>query len=211
MKVCEIFRSIQGESSFAGMPCAFVRLSGCNLRCSYCDTGYALQEGVEMTEDGIINEVSRTGCGLVEITGGEPLAQQGTLRLIERLCDQGLKVLVETNGSMSIRDVDSRAFVIMDIKTPGSGMSGEMYLANLDCLKPCDEVKFVVVDRPDYEWARDFIRRHRLTERCRVLLSPAFGVLDAAELSGWMLGDGLGARLNLQMHKYIFGPDRRGV
>ncbi|GAB4389863.1 MAG: radical SAM protein [Thermodesulfovibrionales bacterium] len=211
MKVCEIFRSIQGESSFAGLPCAFIRLSGCNLRCAYCDTVYARDEGVELSEEEIINELSLIGCGLVEITGGEPLVQEGALHLIERLCNDGLTVLLETNGSLSIKDVDRRAVIILDIKTPGSGMTAEMDLMNLDYIKPSDEVKFVLVDRADYEWARDFIARHALLGRCKVLLSPAFGVLDAAELCGWMLRDRLEARLNLQLHKYIFGPDKRGV
>jgi 7-carboxy-7-deazaguanine synthase len=211
MKVCEIFRSIQGESSYAGMPCTFVRLSGCNLRCTYCDTAYAYEEGVELTEDEIISEVSLIGCGLVEVTGGEPLFQKGTIHLLERLLNEGHNVLLETNGSLSIMDVDPRATVIMDVKTPGSGMSGEMDLMNLDYLKPSDEVKFVIVDRADYEWARAFVAAHGLADRCRVLFSPAFGLVDPMDLSSWMLHDRLNVRLGLQLHKYIFGPDRRRV
>jgi 7-carboxy-7-deazaguanine synthase len=211
MKVCEIFRSIQGESSYAGMPCTFVRLSGCNLRCTYCDTAYAYEEGVELTEDEIISEVSLIGCGLVEVTGGEPLFQKGTIHLLERLLNEGHNVLLETNGSLSIMDVDPRATVIMDVKTPGSSMSGEMDLMNLDYLKPSDEVKFVIVDRADYEWARAFVAAHGLADRCRVLFSPAFGLVDPMDLSSWMLHDRLNVRLGLQLHKYIFGPDRRRV
>lgn len=211
MKVCEIFSSIQGESSYAGMPCTFVRLSGCNLRCTYCDTVYAFEEGVELTEDDIISEVSLIGCGLVEVTGGEPLFQEGTPHLLERLLNEGHNVLVETNGSLSIRDVDPRATVIMDIKTPGSGMSGEMDFMNLDYLKPSDEVKFVIVDRSDYEWARAFVAEYGLEEKCKVLFSPAFGLVDPVDLSSWMLHDRLNVRLSLQLHKYIFGPDRRRV
>ncbi len=211
MKVCEIFTSIQGESSYVGLPCTFIRLSGCNLDCSYCDTQYAREGGEEMTEDDIINEVSLIGVNLIEITGGEPLLQNGVPQLVERLLNEGYSVLVETNGSQSIRGIDKRATVILDIKTPGSGMSDDMDLTNLDFLKPTDEVKFIIVDRDDYEWARDFVSRNALDLKCGVLLSPAFGRLDPEELSSWMLKDRVHARLNVQMHKYIFGPDRRGV
>jgi 7-carboxy-7-deazaguanine synthase len=211
MKVSEIFTSIQGESSHAGMPCTFVRLSGCNLRCSYCDTLYAREGGLEFSEEEIVREVSRRGVRLVEVTGGEPLIEQGVPGLVKRLLDGGHTVLLETNGSVSIKDLDPRALVIMDIKTPGSGMSENMDLSNITLLKPADEVKFVITDRADYEWAREFIKSHGLEDRCTVLLSPAFGLIPPEALTRWMLKDGLRARLNLQIHKYVFGPDKQGV
>lgn len=211
MKVCEIFTSIQGESSHAGEPCTFIRLTGCNLRCSYCDTTYAYYEGVELSEDDIINRVRQAGVNLVEITGGEPLLQKGVYRLIRRLLDDGYKVLVETNGSMSIEEIDRRAIVILDIKTPGSGMSEEMDLSNLNRIKNADEVKFVITNRMDYEWSKEIIYRHRLKDKCHLLLSPAYGILAPEDLAQWILEDGLEARLNLQLHKYLFGPDKRGV
>lgn len=211
MKVCEIFTSIQGESSYMGMPCTFVRLSGCNLSCAYCDSEFASKPGMELSEDEIIGEVSLIGVNLVEITGGEPLLQKGTLHLIERLINEGNKVLVETNGSLPIRDIDPRATIILDIKTPGSGMFEEMDFTNLEYIKPTDEVKFVLMDRADYKWARDFIHRYALDAKCMVLLSPAFGRLEPQDLCAWMIEDRVPARLNLQIHKYIFGPDKKGV
>jgi 7-carboxy-7-deazaguanine synthase len=211
MKVCEIFTSIQGESSYAGMPCTFIRLSGCNLRCVYCDTTYAYDEGTELSEDEIMGRVLSAGISLVEITGGEPLLQKEVFHLIKRLADEGYTVLVETNGSVSIKDVDPRATLILDIKTPQSGMFEKMDLSNLDYLRPSDEVKFVILDRADYDWAKDFMAIHSLAERCKVSLSPAFGRLHPETLSKWILEDRLNVRLNLQMHKYIFGADRRGV
>ncbi len=211
MRVCEIFSSVQGESTYAGLSCTFIRLSGCNLRCKYCDTTYAYEGGEEYTVDELADEAGKRGIGLVEITGGEPLLQEGVRELITRLSDEGFTVLLETNGSVGIKGIDPRATVIMDVKTPGSGMAGETDLANLGFLKPSDEVKFVLTDRADYEWARDFMRKHGLQEKCKALLSPVFGVLDPGKLAGWMLRDGLGARLNLQLHKYVFGSQRRGV
>lgn len=211
MKVCEIFTSIQGETSYTGIPCTFIRLAGCNLRCSYCDTKYAYEEGIELTENEIINEVTLIGVNLVEITGGEPLLQKGTFHLIERLISEGYKVLVETNGTLSIKNVDSRATIILDIKTPGSGMWEDMDLSNFDYIKPADEVKFVITDRTDYEWSKNMIHKYDLKPRCNVLFSPAFGVLAPESLIKWMLEDRLDVRLNLQMHKYIYGSDKRGV
>jgi 7-carboxy-7-deazaguanine synthase len=211
MKVCEIFTSIQGESTRAGLMCTFIRFTGCNLMCTYCDTKYAYKEGSEYSVDEILEEVSERNVKLVEVTGGEPLLQIEVLELIKSLLDRGYEVLVETNGTVSINDIDKRASVIMDIKTPGSGECGKMASGNLDVLKASDEVKFVVTDRADYEWARDFINDHLLLNICAVLLSPAFGVLDPQVLSGWILEDRLGVRLNLQLHKYIFGPEKRGV
>jgi 7-carboxy-7-deazaguanine synthase len=211
MKICEIFTSVQGESSSAGLPCTFVRLTGCNLRCTYCDTTYAYEEGEELSLDEITGRVRSAGVSVVEVTGGEPLLAEGAKELITGILDLGLRVLVETNGSVSIRGVDPRAVLIMDVKTPGSGECGSTDLANMEILKPKDEVKFVLTDRKDYEWAREFVAAHGLTERCTVLFSPAFGLLKPQELSGWILMDRLDVRLNLQLHKYIFGPDERGV
>jgi 7-carboxy-7-deazaguanine synthase len=211
MKVCEIFASIQGESSFAGMPCVFVRLTGCNLRCVFCDTKYSYDEGVEMDLDKVVETVKAYGIKLVELTGGEPLLQKEPIPLIQRLHDEGLNVLLETNGSMNIGDVDARTVIIMDIKTPGSGMCGKTDLSNIGLLKPTDEVKFVIADREDYKWSMDFIMEHGLLEKCGVLLSPAFGVMPPATLAGWMVKDTLPARLNMQLHKYIYPSDKRGV
>ncbi len=211
MKVCEIFKSIQGESSWAGLPCSFVRLTGCNLKCRYCDTAYAREGGVEMTPDKIASEVGSFGIELVELTGGEPLLNPGTAALAAALLDLGHKVLIETNGSIDISHIDSRAVIIMDIKTPSSGMSEMMHLDNLALLKPCDELKFVLSDRADYEWARKFIADHIRDSRYTILFSPAFGVLNPADLVGWIIEDGLKVRFNMQLHKYIFGPERRGV
>lgn len=211
MKVCEIFASIQGESSYAGLPCVFVRMTGCNLRCAYCDTIYAYEEGTELAEDEIISKVKEFGIRLVELTGGEPLLQSGALLLTKRLLDEGYDVLIETNGSMSIEDVDNRAVIIMDIKTPKSGMFDKMDLRNLKLLKPLDELKFVVLDREDYEWVKSFITAYDLSRKCKILLSPSFGILPARELSQWIVQDRLLVRLNLQLHKYIFDPEERGV
>ncbi|HTZ18240.1 MAG TPA: radical SAM protein [Dissulfurispiraceae bacterium] len=211
MKVCEIFASIQGESAHAGLPCVFVRLTGCNLRCAYCDTAYAYEEGIDMTVDSVVSAVGKYGFDLVEITGGEPLLQADALELASRLLDAGFRVLIETNGSTDIGRVDKRAIVIMDVKTPGSGAADSVCVGNFDFLKKKDELKFVLCDRADYEWSVNFVRRHSLLNKCAVLFSPAYGRLDPAELSGWILEDRLPVRLNLQLHKYIFNPDRRGV
>lgn len=211
MKVCEIFSSIQGESSYAGFPCTFVRLTGCNLRCTYCDTQYAYSEGSELSEEDIISRVSNAGFNLVEITGGEPLLQKEVYPLIKRLIEEGYTVLVETNGSQSIRDIDRRAVVILDIKTPGSGMHEEMDLSNLDNIKNKDEVKFVITGSADYEWSKDIIHKFRLANRSGILLSPAYGILAPKDLAKWMLQDRIKARLNLQIHKYMFDPAKRGV
>ncbi len=211
MKVCEIFRSIQGESTYAGVPCTFVRMTGCNLRCSYCDTVYAYEEGADASEEEVVRRIKESGLKTVEITGGEPLLQQEVRPLAKNLLDLGYRVLIETNGSQEIEGLDRRAVIILDIKTPGSGMSDRMKLSNLPLLKPEDEVKFVITDRKDYEWSRSFTRENSLENRCRVLFSPVFRMLAPKDLSGWILEDRLEVRLNLQLHKYIYGPDVRGV
>ncbi|NTU43010.1 MAG: radical SAM protein [Nitrospirales bacterium] len=203
MKVCEIFASIQGESSYAGLPCVFVRITGCNLRCPYCDTTYAFEQGTEISEEEIIGKVDAYGLKVVELTGGEPLLQREVPHLITSLLDRGYTVLVETNGSIGIGKIDKRAVIIMDIKTPESGFFQDMDLSNLDHLKPTDELKFVLTGREDYDWAKEFIREHELTERCTVLFSPIHGPLPPEELSKWIVEDRLPVRLNLQIHKYI--------
>jgi 7-carboxy-7-deazaguanine synthase len=212
MKVCEMFASIQGESSYAGLPCAFIRLSGCNLRCSYCDTKYSYDEGTEMSVEEIIKHIGSFGVNLVEITGGEPLMQvQETSALAMRLLDAGYEVLVETNGSLSIKDLDKRTTIILDVKTPGSGMSAKMDFLNFDHIKQKDEIKFVICDRKDYDWTKDIISRHGLKRRCTLLFSPVAGVLAPSRLAEWILKDRLDVRLNLQIHKFIFGSDERGI
>jgi len=203
--------SIQGESSYVGLPCTFIRLTGCNLRCSYCDTTYAYYDGRNLSEDEIILKIRKAGLNLVEITGGEPLLQRDVYHLIVQLLDESYTVLVETNGSQSIKDIDRRAVMILDIKTPGSGMCEEMHFSNLDILKKTDEVKFVITNRIDYEWSKDIIDRYGLMDKCHLLLSPAFGILLPEDLARWVLEDRLGIRLNLQLHKYIFGPEQKGV
>ncbi|HWR90221.1 MAG TPA: radical SAM protein [Dissulfurispiraceae bacterium] len=211
MIVCEIFESIQGESTYSGLPCFFVRLAGCNLRCTYCDTIYAYEGGEELGIEDIIDRAERSRLGLVCITGGEPLLQTDVFSLVPGLIDRGFTVLVETNGSMSISGMDRRAVMIMDMKTPKSGMSDRMDLGNLKLLKRSDQLKFVIADRGDYIWARDMVVGRDLQDLCTVLLSPAFGLLDPRDLVRWILEDRLRVRLNLQLHKYIFGPHERGV
>lgn len=211
MKVCEIFTSIQGESSYAGLPCAFVRLTGCNLRCVYCDTRYAYEEGFDISIEEIIKTVKGFGINIVAITGGEPLIQNETATLIQGLLEEGFIVLLETNGSISIEHIDRRTAIIMDIKTPSSMMSGSFNMKNLNYIKDTDEIKFVLMNRQDYEWAKDFIRENDLLNRCNVLFSPVFGVLAPRDLSKWIISDKLKIRLNLQLHKYIYDPALRGV
>jgi len=211
MKVCEIFTSIQGESTYAGMPCTFIRLSGCNLRCDYCDTQYSYEEGYEVSLDELVVRVKSSGVKLVEITGGEPLLQEETPDMIRKLLDEGYKVLLETNGSLSIKNIDKRAVVIMDVKTPGSGMSGDMDFSNFALIKPSDEIKFVICSRDDYDWSKEILLRYNLPEKCIVLFSAAIGALAPSDLARWIIEDGLGVRLNVQIHKYIFGPDERMV
>ena len=211
MKVREIFKSIQGESTWAGLPCALVRLTGCNLACAYCDTAYAREGGTEMPLDEVMAAVDALGIELVELTGGEPLLNPDAPALVRALIDRGHKVLIETNGSLDIGGIDERAVIIMDIKSPSSGMSERMRMDNIELLKPSDEVKFVLSNRADYEWSRAFIDIHMKGSAYTVLFSPAYGALDPAALVGWIMEDKLDVRLNLQLHKYVFGPDARGV
>ncbi len=210
LTVNEIFYSLQGESSHAGRPCAFVRLTRCNLRCRYCDTAYAFTEGQDMTVREILEQVDRYPTGLVEVTGGEPLLQAGVHVLIKQLLDSGKQVLIETGGSIDIAPVDERAVLIYDIKCPESGMSGHNLWGNLERLRPHDEIKFVITDRADYEWAREVVRFHDLAARHLVLFSPVWTTLEAELLAGWILEDGLPVRLQVQLHKLLWG-ERRGV
>jgi len=212
LTVNEIFYSIQGESTRAGERCVFVRLTACDLRCSWCDTPYAFHEGRKMSVDQVIEEIERFGCDLVEVTGGEPLLQEEVYPLMERLLASGRTVMLETGGHRPIDRVPAPVIKIVDVKCPGSGEAGRNDWANLDRLAPHDQVKFVVKDRADYEFARDVIARHDLAGRAgAVLLSPVHGVLDPKALSEWMLADRLPARLQLQLHKFIWSPATRGV
>jgi 7-carboxy-7-deazaguanine synthase len=211
MRVTEIFHSIQGESSYAGQPCVFVRLTGCPLRCTWCDTAYAFHEGQDDSVDDVLAKVHSYGCRLVEVTGGEPLAQPESLPLMARLCDAGYTVLLETSGAIDIAPVDPRVHVILDVKCPGSDMTDRMHWPNLSRLAAKDEAKFVLADRADYDWARETLARYDLADRCTVLFSPVFGSLDLRELAEWILADRLPVRFQLQMHKYIWAPDMRGV
>lgn len=211
LKVNEIFHSIQGESSHAGRPCVFVRLTYCNLRCSYCDSEYAFFEGRERPLEEILAEVDRYDCRLVEVTGGEPLIQKETTLLLERLLQRGHEVLLETSGAWPIETVPDGVRIIMDLKTPGSGMVGKNRWENLRHLDADDEIKFVICDRADYEWARGVIGEHDLTALHTVLLSPSFGQLAPDDLAEWILADRLPVRLQLQIHKFIWSPAARGV
>jgi 7-carboxy-7-deazaguanine synthase len=212
LQITEIFLSIQGESTHAGRPCAFVRLTGCNLRCRWCDTAYAFEGGSPMTVAEIAGKVADLGCDLVEITGGEPLLQKGVHALIAALLESGRTVMIETSGASDVSALDPRVIKIMDLKCPGSGESARNLWSNLDRLGGSDEIKFVIADRTDYEWARGVIGAHRLAARVNaVLLSPVLGELEPATLAAWMLEDRLPARLQLQIHKHIWPPDRRGV
>jgi 7-carboxy-7-deazaguanine synthase len=225
MHIIEIYKSVQGESSFAGLPCIFVRLAGCNLRCAWCDSEYTFSGGKKMSEDEILAEVEKLApVKLVEVTGGEPMLQaKALLPFMNRLLDRGYTVLIETSGERPLADVPREVHKIVDVKCPSSGEAGKFHLLNLDAFTARDEVKFVIADRADYDFARDFIREHRLADRAAaILLSPAFRkdarertaenfTLDPRDLVTWMLADGLPARLSLQIHKFIWDPATKGV
>ena len=212
LKVNEIFKSIQGESTYAGLPCTFVRLAGCNLRCTYCDTNYAYYDGKEITDEDIIAKIDEYGVKCVEFTGGEPMLQEETPKLIVTLLDKGYNVLIETNGSICIGCLDKRLNIIMDYKTPKSGMSERMRPKNFEFLKPTDQIKFVLMDESDYVWAKDIITENKLSDKFEnILMSPVYGELSPKDLVEWVLKDGLQVRVQLQIHKYIWAPDERGV
>lgn len=209
--VNEIFFSIQGESSYCGKPCAFVRLTACNLRCSYCDTEYAFYEGEKRSVQDVVAEIKHFRCSLVEITGGEPLLQPAVHGLISRFLTLGKTVLIETSGSVDISPVDARAILIYDIKCPDSGMEDRNRWENIGLLKPIDEVKFVVGSKEDYEWSKCIIEKYQLVDRHQVLFSPVFGKIKPKELATWLLEDSLNARLQIQLHKLLWSPQTRGV
>ncbi len=211
LTVNEIFFSIQGEASKSGFPCIFIRLSFCNLRCSWCDTEYSFYEGQEMSIDDVMDSISGFPCNLVELTGGEPLVQEGAIPLMERLLEAGYEVMLETSGSLDISGVDPRVKRILDVKCPGSGMSSRNRPENLALLTPHDELKFVLKDRHDYEWAKDMLHREKLTEICPVYFSPVWDSLPSGELAEWILDDGLEVRFQLQIHKFLWDPKARGV
>lgn len=213
LKVNEIFYSIQGESTYVGKPCVFIRLTGCNLRCSYCDTKYAYYDGEKLDIHEVINKVALYGCPLVEVTGGEPLLQEETPYLISQLLGKGYKVLIETNGSHDISRVDGRSVRIVDIKCPSSGEKDRNDLTNLNRLRDEDELKFVIGGREDYDYAKDILSLigHGSSGKIAVHFSPSFGRMEPKELAGWILHDRLNVRLHLQLHKYIWPPGQRGV
>jgi len=213
LRVTEIFRSIQGESTHAGRPCTFVRLTGCPMRCVWCDSEYTFSGGEQIALKDLLVQVRAFACRLVEITGGDPLAQKEVYELIERLCDEDFEVLIETGGFFSTEAVDKRAAIILDVKCPASGEADRNHWPNLDLLRADrDEVKFVVADRRDWEFAVQVIERHELEKRTKaVLISPVWGEIELKELADWIVDSGLAVRLQLQLHKYIWGPDVKGV
>lgn len=213
LRVTEIFRSIQGESTHAGRPCAFVRLTGCPMRCVWCDSAYTFTGGERMTIDEVLAQVRAMNCRLVEVTGGEPLAQLEAFSLIERLCDEDYEVLIETGGFISTENVDKRACVILDVKCPASGEAERNHWANLERLRADkDEVKFVVANEADWEFAREVIVRYDLERRTRaVLISPVWSSVDFQEMANWISASGMNVRMQLQMHKTIWGAEARGV
>jgi 7-carboxy-7-deazaguanine synthase len=213
LRVTEIFRSIQGESTHAGRPCTFVRLTGCPMRCTWCDSEYTFTGGEQIALEDVMQRVRDFGSPLVEITGGEPLVQREAFDLIRQLCDEGFEVLIETGGYVSTEEVDERAKIILDVKCPASGEAERNHWPNLTRLRPAlDEVKFVVADRADWDFARRIITDNELETRARsVLISPAWGQIDLKELADWIVVSGMKVRMQLQLHKYIWGPDVHGV
>jgi 7-carboxy-7-deazaguanine synthase len=212
MVITEIFKSIQGESTYAGLPCIFIRLTGCNLRCHWCDTSYAFHGGEKMTPEQILERVRSMGGKTVELTGGEPLLQKETVGLADSLLAEGYRVLIETSGERFVGELARPVVKIVDVKCPGSGESGTFNLANLDVLDRKDQIKFVVLDERDYLYARDFLNAHRLHERVdEIIFSPVFGQLPSRQLAEWILRDNLDVRVGLQIHKFIWDPDAHGV
>jgi len=213
LRVTEIFRSIQGESTHAGRPCTFVRLTGCPMRCVWCDSGYTFSGGEHTSINEVMDRVRTFGCRLVEVTGGEPLAQPEALDLIEQLCSEDYEVLVETGGYFSTEGVDPRAKIILDIKCPGSGEEARNHWPNLERLRADrDEVKFVIADAGDWDYTLEIIKQHELIKHTRaVLISPAWGAIDLKDLANWVSSSGLEVRMQLQLHKYVWGPEERGV
>lgn len=211
LKVNEIYFSIQGEGTKAGLPCVFIRLTYCNLRCTYCDTEYAFYDGKDMTMEQVLEEVKKYGCNLVEVTGGEPLIQKECIPLMTELCNLGYEVMIETGGSLPIKNIDPRVKVIMDLKCPSSKMTKKNHYDNISYLKDFDEVKFVIGTREDYEWSKQMIEQYQLDKKCIVLFSPVFGSIEPVNIVDWLLEDKLNVRFQLQMHKFIWDPATKGV
>ncbi|MFZ5480775.1 MAG: radical SAM protein [Myxococcota bacterium] len=211
VRLVEVYASVQGESTFAGLPCVFVRLAGCNLRCTWCDSTFTFTGGEWRAIDAVVDEACAYGIDLVEVTGGEPLVHRQAVTLMERLVARGKTVLLETSGSRDIGPVPPAVHVILDLKPPDSGEERANLWSNVEKLRRKDEVKIVIASRRDYEWARQKIGEHRLADRCTVLLSPAWGLVDPKDVVAWMLEDRLPARFQVQMHKVIWPPDQRGV
>ena len=211
LKVNEIFKGIQGESTYAGLPCSFIRLTGCNLRCNYCDTTYAYDEGREFSIDSLFKEVEKLNCNLVEVTGGEPLLQEKTLELFDLLISKNYSALLETNGTISLKNVNSSVIKIMDIKCPGSGSSDKTNWSNLDYLTSKDEIKFVISNREDFNWAVKVMKEKKLDELCTLLFSPNHKQLKSSDLAEWILTENINVRFQLQIHKYIWGENSRGI
>ena len=211
LKVNEIYYSIQGESSKAGLPCVFVRLTYCNLRCSYCDTEYAFYEGSDMSIDSIMEQIKKYNCKLVELTGGEPLFQKESLEFMDRLCNEEFEVMLETGGSLPVNDVNKKVMIILDLKCPSSNMTKKNLYENLQYIKPTDEIKFVMGTREDYEWSKEIISKYNLVGKCGLLASVVFGSLEPLKLVDWILEDNLKIRFQLQMHKFIWEPNAKGV
>ena len=211
IKINEIYLSVQGESSRSGLPCIFVRLTGCNLRCVWCDTAYAFYDGKTQSIDQTLKDVKKFKIKLVEITGGEPLIQEGVYPLMEALLENGYKVMLETGGSLSLGKVPRDVIKILDLKCPGSEEHKKNNLDNLKLLAPHDEVKFVILDRRDYEWSRDLIKKHKINETAPILFSPVYGKLELKEMVKWILEDRLPVRLQTQLHKVIWSKETKGV
>jgi len=212
MVITEIFKSIQGESTYAGLPCIFVRFTGCNLRCHWCDTAYAFHGGQKMSVDAVLAKVRQLGGKLVELTGGEPLLQPEVYPLADRLLAEGYRVLAETNGERNIGQLPREVVKVIDVKCPGSGEEGKFCFDNLALLERKDQIKFVLCNEDDYLYARDFLARHKLHQHVdEVILSPVFGQLESRSLAKWILRDGVEVRIGLQLHKFIWDPSARGV
>jgi 7-carboxy-7-deazaguanine synthase len=209
MRITEIYQSVQGESSFAGLPCVFVRTTGCDLRCSWCDSEFTFTGGTTMSLEQIEAEVEKYDCDLVELTGGEPMLQHDINDLAVRLADKGHTILIETGGHRDISTLDPRVIRIMDLKCPASGECEKNLWSNLEHIRPVDEIKFVIADRGDYDWMIKVVREHQLEDRAKLLVSTGFGLVDSADVVAWMLEDKLRARFQLQLHKYIWPPDAR--
>ena len=207
LRITEIFYSLQGETSYVGLPTVFIRLTGCPLRCTYCDTSYAFSGGRNMSVAEIVQQVEKYSPRYVTVTGGEPLAQKNSVELLKALCDAGYEVSLETGGALNIGEVDARVMRVVDIKTPASGESAKNRWENIELLTPHDEIKFVLCDEDDYQWAKEIIRQHKLNERCAVLFSPAHGSMNATQLAGWILRDHLPVRLQVQLHKILWNNE----